>query len=43
MKISLKTAFDPDIWRPYAEKEALDKKNRDRLKVYPLESVATSD
>ena len=35
-KIALKTAFCPDIWRPYAEMEAIDKK---KAKISPLEEV----
>lgn len=35
-KIALRTAFHPELWRPYAEKEAIDA----RARVTPTECVS---
>ncbi|KAK8802664.1 hypothetical protein WA171_006340 [Blastocystis sp. BT1] len=39
VKVSLQTAFRPEIWRPYAEQEVLEK---NPTKTHPLDSISTS-
>ena len=39
-KVSVKTAFKPEIWRPYAEQEVLEKKP---TKTHPLDNIAVSN
>lgn len=36
----MKTAFKPEIWRPYAEQEVLEKKP---TKTHPLDNIAVSN